>query len=433
MIDKQIFDIDAEKSVIGAILINRDEPIIPKLRGRLLGSHFYHTAYGRLYNILCEMFNLGSPIDSVTLKDYLVRKGELDKLGGIGEIVSLFEYVPHSSNWEYYAQIIIKHYVSRTLANIDHKRLEVVSRGGDLAREIPALRNQEDEVLKLASPSTNLNDLYEMSVKELETIQKGYDMTTGLSEVDSYSLGLSKNKLYIIAGEISHGKTALAIWLAVHNIANKKLVKYYNFDISAVDCLRRMVGVCYKMPMYDLYSPHPDDRILNEYKKNCAEFIQNTKGILFIDQYKSLSEIECGLATEPCDLLIIDYLQTAFAYEPDMSKYSVAWSIGKYVARLKELASKYNICVIGLSQYKRRIKKDNRFQERENDDLKESGYLEQSANVILLLDWEYRRDSTANINKYDINISKSTFGKYGKVIVNFCPNTQRFSDWKGQV
>jgi replicative DNA helicase len=383
--------VDLESQILGAILI--DNQVMNELNQFLDYTHFYRPAHGIIFQAIINLDSKREPIDPNTLKEELKRLDKLTEVGGIEYIIDLTTSVSTSANAGHYAKIIHEKYILRNLINISSK---IVSKCFDpTTNTFGALDDAEQKILEISESLSkkkvlSVKDEIEDVIKELgerrDSDKRGITgIPSGFFMLDDLTAGFQKSELIIIAGRPSHGKTAFAINVARNAVVeNGKSVAIFSLEMAFRELILRLLASEASVDGKLLKtgkSPAQDwERVLTNYHK--------LKGNLFIDDSSELSVLELRAKARRLkrehgiDMVIIDYLQLVRGQEnAERRDLEVA-----YVSRsLKALAKELDIPVVACAQLNRGIEQRGREKRPQLADLRESGAIEQDADVVIFL------------------------------------------------
>jgi replicative DNA helicase len=428
-------NIEAEQSVLGSLLIDPDAII--KVASFLRPEDFYREAHQVIYKAIRALHERREPADFVTVVDALSREAQLDLIGGSAYLTTLISMVPTSIHAEYYAHIVERTSLMRRLieaagkiAVIAYEEREEVDEVIDDAERILFEVSQRRISKSLVPIDEIVKDYYDRVEFMVEHRDEPMGVLTGFSRIDDMLGGLQPSDLIIIAARPGVGKTSLAIDIACNAaIKDKAVVAIFTLEMSAEQLVQRMV------------SSHTgiDSRRLRLGRIENVEWEQFTRisGVLsetaiFIDDTPSPSPMEIRtkarrLAAEyDLDLIIIDYLQLMEG--GDRRSQNRVQEISYISRALKGLARELNVPVLALSQLSRAV------EARQNkqpilSDLRESGSIEQDADVVMFIYRDEMYDeNTTRPNIADIIIAKHRNGPTGKLSLYFNPSLTQFSD-----
>jgi len=426
----------AEKIILSSLLINLDA-IELVLRSVKIET-FYFKNHQELYRTILEMYKKKIPIDIITLNSFLQDKGMLEKIGGTKVLIELINYIPNLLYLEEYISLINDKFLRRSLIKVGYKiinsayvtnlPLETMLNGLEL--EIFNLTN-EIKTQKIYTNAELLSNVFsELKQKSLNPSLAG--LVSGFYELDSFTQGFQKSDLIIIAGRPSMGKTALALNIGSNIIKNLSLpVLFFSLEMSKEQLIYRLITTetsisNMRLKTGNLYKE--DWLKLNEIIKNFSSlpfFIDDTPDPTIQDIKMKIKKVI--FEQNQIGLIIIDYLQLM-----QNSKFKTenrSQELSQITRSLKNLAREFQVPIIALSQLSRNV--ENRTNKRPIlSDLRESGSIEQDADVVLMLYREsyYSSNSFNNNNDVQLIIAKQRNGPTGTVNLQFDPKLMRFSD-----
>ncbi len=427
-------NLEAERSVLGAILIQNDAY---NLAVEVLHPEdFYRDAHRRIFDKIISLAERGSAVDFVTLKEELARGGDLDAVGGPAYVASLVDGVPRATNVEYYAKIVKEKSVLRKLIAAANTILGDAYEADQDAAEI--LDRAEHSIFQIAEGRirTGFMSMYDIAQQSVEAIQKAHEekklitgVPTGFDDLDSLTSGFQRGDLVIIAARPSMGKTSLALNMAQHAGTHGGLtVGVFSLEMSREQLFLRMLSSQAQIDGHALrtgYLRSDDWGRLTE----ALGVLGQAK--VYIDDSPGMGVLEMRaksrrLASEHgLHLLIIDYIQLMQGRGRFDNRTQ---ELGAISRALKGLAKELNIPVVVLSQLSRapEARSDHRPQ---LSDLRESGALEQDADVVLLIYREdrYTQDAESE-GTAEIIVAKQRNGPTDTVKLAFIKERTRFEN-----
>ena len=417
---------EAERVILGAILVH--PPALFEAAGILKSTDFYREAHRIIFEACLALQKAQSPIDLITLFNQLKTTGQMERCGGPAYIAGLTEGVATAASVRHYAKLVREASVLRQLIQIGN---EVMERGY-AAEEKPKdlIGYLQAEIIKLGQARDGkgfrhakeyVDSAYKQIVDIFECGNKTYGLSTGFKSLDYFTRGLKPGELIILAGRPGHGKTSLAQNIADHLVLHqKKRVGVFSMEMSGQELVTRSIYAEANVDPYEL------GRGPNDWKQIQSACASLSEGGLFIDESAGLnitelsSRAQSALLEHKIDLLIVDYLQL-MAGTSKRSDNRVA-EISEISRGLKILAKNLQIPVLALSQLNREIEKTTR--EPHLSDLRESGSIEQDADVVLFI-WreELRCRRPDNEGEAVLIVAKNRNGKTGKPD----PNTWQFN------
>jgi replicative DNA helicase len=380
---------EAERSILGAILL--DNNALNTAVERLKPEDFFHDHHRRIYQQMITLGEAQQAIDLVTLTDQLHRSGELESSGGPAYIAQLMDGVPHVSNVEHYARIVKEKSLLRALIHAAHTIQQQALEAEDDADEI--LDRAESSIFQLAedrvrSGLVGLFDVVTESRERIAHIYEGGHRITGLSTgydlLDNLTSGLQPSELIILAARPSMGKTAFALNLA-QNVAvqGNKPVAVFSLEMSKESLLLRLLSGDAKVDSHKFRTGH----LNHEDKARIPRSLSRLSGApLWIDDAGSATVVEMGAKLrrmkrdKGLELVIVDYLQLVSARGKFGNRNEEVSSITR---GLKALAKELKVPMLVLSQLTRAPEREDR--EPRLADLRESGAIEQDADVVMFI------------------------------------------------
>lgn len=423
-------NLEAERSVLGAVLISNDA--LDVAAGILQPESFWRKPNGQIFAAMLELLAQRITIDFVTLQMQLDRRGELNDVGGAVYLSSLVDGLPHATNIEHYANIVRDKAVMRRLMALGAK---VVAEAA--ADEVPAMElvAKADAALVELAASTVVGDLTPASALMhavfpiIEEAHEKKRQITGLQTawraIDDLTLGLHPGKLIYIAARTSQGKSAISLNLAVDVAKQGHTVALFSLEDSKDDIAMRMLASDSGVSGYRLRSGWLVD---SDWGKLSNSMGALGNAPLFVDDTPRLSVPELRAkcrrlqSAQKLDLVVVDYVQLMHApgkHENHTRELSVI-STG-----LKQVAKELRVPIIGCLQLNRDNDKEDR--RPRLSDLKGTGSFEQDADLVWLL-WRDPHDEELT----EINIAKQRNGPTGVVKLRFRKESVRFETWTDQ-
>jgi replicative DNA helicase len=428
-------NLEAEQTILGGILINNDA--LNQVVDILSSEDFYREAHVHIYEGMLSLYNRDDPVDLVTLSQILKEKAILDKVGGTEYLASLAEATSTSAGIIHHAKIV-KDLSTRRGLIVECSRI---------SESCFEFANDTDEVLDLAEQSIfeiaertidqnffPMSEVIKESFKKLEsTSHKDSFITgvaTGFTDFDNITAGLQPSDLIIIAGRPSMGKTSLALNMAYNAALGDKLgVAVFSLEMSRLQLGIRLLGLDAMIDASRLRRGSLQD---DEWGRLTDAANRLSELPLYIDDTSGLSVLELKAKARRLkkrfgiSLLVIDYLQLMQSKKSTESRQQEISDISR---SLKALAKDLNIPVVALSQLNRKV------EDRPNKrpilaDLRESGAIEQDADLILFIYREELYNRTEeNKGKAEINIAKHRNGPIGKVDLTFREKYTKFDNY----
>lgn len=432
------FSREAEMSVLGAMFL--DMQCIPEAINLLKADDFYIDRHKELFSAMSELYNLGKPIDIVTLKEQLTVRGTFDKTGGLPFILEIANFVPTTRNVVHYANIVKEKAVLRRLIKVSDDIAERCYRGDDELENI--LGSAEQAILDISRDNSSggpvhISRYLGQSVENLEALSENdRDITgvsTGFIDVDKRTAGLHGSELILIAARPGMGKTSFALNIAQNAAVGAKIpVAVFNLEMPGIQLANRMLASEAMINSECLKKGNIKD---SDWEKIGAAVDVLSKSEIYIDDSSSstLSEI-CARCRKlklekNIGLVVIDYIQLMSTGRRDGNRQLEVSEISR---SLKVLAKDLDIPVIALSQLNRSAdKRDNK--EPVLSDLRESGSIEQDADMVMFLYREgYYNPETEEPNKAKCIFAKHRNGEIGYEYLTWLGEYTKFSNWSGE-
>ncbi len=427
--------IDVEASLLGAILIDPDA--IVKVADIVRPIDFYDERHRMIYEGALRLYEQQSPIDVLTLSEELKAEGNIKEVGGSSYLTQLTNTVPTAANAEQYASIVATKSIRRRLISASN---EIAQIGHDEKRSIAELVEEAEAKLFEVSQRHVGNDISSMemiladSFDRLDSLHKDKGtirgIPTGYKDLDGKLAGFQKSDLIILAARPSMGKTAMSLNFA-QNVAVKsnKPVLLFSLEMSKEQLVDRMLASEAGVNSWNLRTGNLSD---SDFEKIGHAMGSLSEAQLFIDDTPGLtvSDMRTKARREAhkreLGLVIVDYLQLMSGGSKFGGDGNRVQEISEISRGLKSIARELNVPVIALSQLSRSV--ENRSpQIPQLSDLRESGSIEQDADVVMFLyrDDYYNPDTSEKPNILDVFISKHRNGPTGRVELYFDRERQK--------
>ncbi len=441
-------NIEAEQMVLGAILIENDA--INKVVELLSPDDFYKDAHRRIFAAMINMFETGEAIDLVTLPDTLRGKTGLEAVGGAAYLAFLVSLVPTAANIKNHARIIREKAVLRKLI---HSATDIITQSYDDSRTVvnidELLDRAERSIFEIAQNKirdsfVSMKNIVGHSFAIVERLYERKEMVTGLPtgfvDLDERTSGLQPSDLIIVAGRPSMGKTAFVLNIAAYAAIEKgKSIAIFSLEMSKEQLVLRMLGSESRVDAHKLRTGHLSDRDWTPLSNAAGRLAEAP---IFIDDTAAISVLETRAkarrlkADQGLDLIVVDYLQLMRGRGDEGSREQEISNISR---SLKALAKELQVPVIALSQLNRAVEtRPGKEKKPMLADLRESGAIEQDADVILFIyrDEVYNKcecpfDGECLCGRRgvaEIIIGKQRNGPIGKVDLTFVNRYTRFEN-----
>lgn len=427
-------NLEAERSVLGAIIIHNDAF---NVAAELIDSKdFFRDAHRRVFDTMVGLNERGQAIDLVTLKDELVRSGHLEAVGGAAYVAALADGVPRSTNVEYYARIVKERATLRNLIGSANKIVGMAYRAEQDADTL--LDQAEQEIFAIAEDRIHtgfvpLKDLVEDSFTTIEKLQEQKGLVTGVpsgfSDIDKLTSGFQPADLVLVAGRPSMGKTSFVLNIAQYvGLKTDRSVGFFSLEMSKEQLFIRMLTAEAEIDAQRFRTGYLSEQ---DYGKISTVLGRLSEAKVFIDDSFGMGVLEMRAkarrlkAEHGLDLLVVDYLQLMQGRGRFENRNQEMAAISR---SLKALAKELDVPVLALSQLSRapESRSDRRPQ---LSDLRESGALEQDADLVMFIFREEHYDPTPeNENLAELIIGKQRNGPTGSVKLAFIKQYTQFKN-----
>ncbi|HZW86710.1 MAG TPA: replicative DNA helicase [Gallionella sp.] len=434
--------VEAEQSVLGGLLL--ESSAMDKISDLVMAEDFYRHEHRLIFSQIVRLTELSKPIDVITVAEALEIAGELDKVGGLPYLGGLAQNVPSAANVRRYGEIVRERSIMRKLVEVggDIASSAYNPTGRDAAQLLDEAESMVFEIAEAGSRGqqgfTRMPPLLTKVVERIETLyarENQNDVTgtaTGFTDLDRYTSGLQAGELIIVAGRPSMGKTAFSINIAENIALDSKLpVAIFSMEMAASQLAMRMLGSVGKLNQHDLRTGRLQEDDWGHLTQALGKL---NDAPIFIDESAALSSLDVRARArrlhrqeKGLGLIVVDYLQLMSSNVGKASE-NRATEISEISRSLKALAKELHVPVMALSQLNRSL------EQRPNkrpvmSDLRESGAIEQDADLILFIyrDEVYNSDSPDK-GKAEIIIAKQRNGPIGKVELAFRGEFTRFDN-----
>ena len=434
--------IEAEQSVLGSILIDRDAII--EVADFLKPEDFYRQAHGRIYAVMIDLSERREPVDVVTVAEALERTGDLEAIGGRAYLGTLSNQTPTAVHAAQYARIVERKAVLRNLISAAGKiaghRLRGPGRGpgGHRPRRVGAVRRQ---------PAARRRRLLGRSRASSTTPTTGWTTSTstgarsaasapGFRDLDTLTTGLQKSDLIILAARPSVGKTSLALNIAEHAAArDRKSVGIFSLEMSKEQLVLRLLSSVANIDSQRLRTGFLDEL---DFTRIAPAMNTLSEAPIYIDDTPNITTMELRTkarrlqAETGLDLVIVDYLQLMQSSTTTRDANRVQ-EVAEISRGLKALARELKVPVIALSQLSRQPEMRESKEPRLSD-LRESGSIEQDADLVMFLWREKERGSDDQVTDGEViklKLAKHRNGPTGEIDLWFKKAQTRFVNYAG--
>ena len=423
----------AEQSVLGGMLLSKDA--IAYVVEIIKDRDFYRPAHELIYNAIIELYGRGEPIDAVTVASELTKRGDISRVGGAPYLHTLISGVPTAANAGYYARIVRDHAIMRRLVEAGTKIVQLGYQSGDVDELVD---NAQAELFQVTERRAGedyilLSELLPETVDEIERIAQGVTgegVKSGFKDLDALTNGFHPGNMVVVAARPAVGKSTFGLDVARHAaIRQKATTAIFSLEMSRSEIAMRMLSAEGRISLNNLRTGHLSEE---EWLRLATKMSEINDAPLFIDDSPNLSLMEIRAKARRLKqrhnlkLIIIDYLQLMTSGKRVENRQQ---EVSEFSRTLKLLAKELDIPVIAISQL-------NRGPEQRTDkkpmisDLRESGSIEQDADMVILL---HREDlyGDSRQGEADFIVAKHRNGPTRTISVSAQLHFSRFVDLAG--
>lgn len=435
-------NLDAEQSILGGLMLDREA--LDQVGDMLMAEDFYKPSHQKIYNAIKELHNKSQPIDIITVTNILQAEGSMDMVGGPEYLISLLDKTISSANIASHAKIVKDKATLRRLIHINSQLIEKAYDQNFV--DVESFVDQaESEIFKIGENKTQTGlvgsmEIVKASIQKIEELYKNKaeitGIGTGFKKLDEMTAGLHPGEMTIIAARPSMGKTAFSLNIAQHvALRLKKTVAYFSLEMGKESMMMRMLSAESKVSMSEIRNGRIQDsawpKLINAASalSEAPIFIDDTAGI---SPFEIRSRARRLKAEHGLDVIMIDYLQLMSMKQKFNSREQEVAEISK---SLKAIAKELQIPIIALAQLNRGV--EGRTEKKPMlSDLRESGSIEQDADVIMMLyrDDYYDKENPEKQGHAEVIVGKQRNGATGPVKLRFDAQYNRFRDaeYEGQ-
>lgn len=425
-------DVNAERSVIGSMLMSKDA--IADVAEQVRGEDFYRPAHETIFDAVIDLYGRGEPADAITVADELTKRGDLQRIGGQAYLHELVQSVPTAANAGFYAQIVAERAVLRRLVDAGTKIVQM-GRGAGEGNVEDIVNRAQAEVYKVADQRGSedyvpLASTLEETFTEIEVAAGRTDemigVPTGFIELDSLTHGLHPGQMIVVAARPAVGKSTLGVDIArAAAIKHGQPAAIFSLEMSRTEITMRILAAEASIQLQNLRKGTLSE---DDWKKLARYMGTLSEAPLFIDDSPNMSLMEIRAKARRLSqqhglkLVIIDYLQLMSSGKKVESRQQ---EVAEFSRALKLLAKELEVPVIAISQL-------NRGPEQRTDkrpqmsDLRESGSIEQDADVVILLHRD--RDNPEREGEADVIVAKHRNGPTKDIVLAWQGHYSRFGN-----
>jgi len=426
--------IEAEESVLGGVLL--DNAALDRALEFVTADDFYRESHRKIMRAMLDLSQRGEPVDLVTLSETLKMRGEITDVGGAVYLAELAEKVPTAANITYYARIVRQKAILRGLIQT---ATEIATMGYEATANVDEFLDQAEHKIfeiserKVRPTFFRIRDIMVDSMKAIEQLYERKELVTGVAtgfvDLDRMTAGLQPSDLIVIAGRPSMGKTAFALNIAQHAAMSSQTgVAVFSLEMSKEQLVLRLLCSEARVDMSKVRAGFAAER---DFPKLAMAASRLSEAPIYIDDTPALSVLELRAKARrlkreresKLGLVIVDYLQLMRGHDADNREQEISG-----ISRsLKALAKELSVPVIALSQLNRQV--ETRAEKKPvMADLRESGAIEQDADVIAFLYRPIVYDKNAEERAAEVIIAKQRNGPIGNVPLTFMSEYTRFEN-----
>ena len=424
---------DAEQAVLGAMLLDQDASL--SAAQLLADDMFYREAHRRLFRAMVSLTERRVVIDHITLRDELIRRGELDSIGGYDYVAELADSVPTAANLEYHAKIVKEKAILRKLIETATGIITEAYDGHTTASEL--LDAAESRIFQVSQQRTEegfarLKEMLWPTMERIETLQKSGKAITGVpsgfADLDNLTSGFQGGELVILAARPSMGKTAFVLNIATHAAVEQHGVAIFSLEMSKESLVQRMLTAEARVDSqlvrrgmlrdFDFTKLARAAGVLQQ----CPVWIDDTPALTLLEMRSKARRLK---AENDVQMIIVDYLQ--LMRSPEYSDNRVQ-EISDISRSLKGLAKELGVPVLALSQLSRASEQRGGERKPILSDLRDSGAIEQDADIVMFIHRPeyYDREDESKRGLAEIMLAKHRNGPTGDVHLRFNREYTRF-------
>ena len=428
-------NIEAEQSVLGAVLL--DNFAMNKVMDIVSPDDFYKGPHRRIFSAMLDLNERNETIDLITLTDHLKAKNELDSVGGASYLSELVNSIPTAANIRQHSKIVHDKAMLRNLISV---ATDIISQGYEDSGQVEDLLDRAESTIfaitekKIRPSFVSLKEIMKDSFATIERLAENKERVTGIptgfKDLDERTAGFQPSDLIVIAGRPSMGKTALALGIAQHaSIERHATTAIFSLEMSKEQLVLRMLCSAARVDAHRVRTGYIGRA---DWPRLTTAAGKLTEAPIFIDDTPALSVLEMRAKARRLkkehglDLIIVDYLQLMRGRGDSETRER---EISEISRSLKALAKELAVPVVALSQLSRAVESRGGDKKPVLADLRESGAIEQDADVVLFV---FRKEvydpSEENVGLAEINIGKQRNGPVGTVKMTFINSYTRFED-----
>jgi replicative DNA helicase len=431
-------NLEAESSVLGGVLLENDA--INVVLEALRAEDFYRESHRKIFRAMIELSDRSEPVDIITLSECLKNRGDLEAVGGSAYLASLNDFVPTAANIAYYARIVREKSILRYLINA---ATDIATKGFEGQGNVEELLDSAEKAIfditeqRIKGSFVKVGDMMKDSIKMVERLFERKTMITGVptgfKDLDTKTAGFQPADLIIVAARPGMGKTAFSLNIASHAAFSGYGVAIFSLEMAKEQLALRLLCSEARVDNSKVRTGYLSDR---DFPKLATAAGKLHDALIYIDDTPAISVLELRAKArrmardrdKKLSLIIVDYLQLM---RGSGSAQNREQEISEISRSLKALAKELNVPVLAVSQLNRRVEERND-KTPQLSDLRESGAIEQDADVIAFIYREAAYNPKSDDNTATITIAKQRNGPIGDLNLTFLKEFTRFEDYTGR-
>ena len=414
---------EAEVATLGAVLI--DAEALPAIIHLVRPEDFYKGAHQRIYEAVLALFDRGQSIDLITLSEELRARGTLELCGGPAYVSRLTSAVPTSANVEFYARIVQAASIRRTLARVSQ---EIIAQAHDESSEISViLEEAERRIFEISdrNQTGTYSPAKEIVRLTFEAIEKHYHSKTeytgipsGFKELDQLTMGFQNSEFIVIGARPSVGKTAFALTIAANMSIRQKIpVGFFSLEMSSMAIMQRLLSMEARLDSQRMRVGMLSPADFSRLSEACGRFYEAP---LYISDSPDLKLLDLRAqarrmkSNQDVKIIFIDYITLIGSENRDLPRHE---QIAEVSRSLKSLAREINLPIVALSQ----VRRETEGKRPSLADLRESGSIEQDADVVIFIHTDDLKTETR-----EIVVAKQRNGPVGDIQLAFVARYTKF-------
>ncbi len=430
---------EAEQAVLGAMLLDQDASL--RASELIDDTMFYREAHRRLFRAMLALTERRTVIDHVTLRDELMRRGELDSAGGLEYLAELVDSVPTSANLEFHAKIVKDKAILRRLIEGATAIVTEAYDGKATANEL--LDSAESRIFHISQQRgdegfTRIKEMLWPTMERIETLQKSGKAITGVpsgfADLDSLTSGFQPSELVVVAARPSMGKTAFCLNIASNASLEGQGVAIFSLELSKEALVHRMLTAMARVDSQRVRQGSLRDFDFTQLARaagilqSCPIWIDDTPALTLLEMRSKARRLK---AENDIRMVVVDYLQLMRSPEHAENRVQEISDISR---SLKALARELEIPVVALSQLSRASEQRGGERKPILSDLRDSGAIEQDADLVIFIHRAeyYDREDESKRGLAEIMLSKNRNGPTGDVQLRFSREYTRFDNFSAR-